>query len=78
MYMLSILLINISMHFQINITAQNFLTQERSVIIVNTEVTKIALNHNGTWMATVEERNDKVSCIEVRLKFWMFDTKQQL
>lgn len=67
-----------SLLYNINITAQNFLTQERSVIIVNTEVTKIALNYNGTWMATVEERNDKLSCIEVRLKFWMFDTKQQL
>ncbi|KAK1133746.1 hypothetical protein K0M31_011541 [Melipona bicolor] len=63
--------------YNINITAQNFLTQERSAIIVNTEVTKIALNHDGSWMATVEERNDKVSCIEVRLKFWMYDAKQQ-
>ncbi|XP_003708110.1 WD repeat-containing protein l(2)05287 isoform X1 [Megachile rotundata] len=67
-----------SLLYNINITAQNFLTQERSVIIVNTEVTKIALNHDGSWLATVEERNDKTSCIEVRLKFWMFDTKQQL
>ncbi|KAK9297876.1 hypothetical protein QLX08_008625 [Tetragonisca angustula] len=66
-----------SLLYNINITAQNFLTQERSVIIVNTEVTKIALNHDGSWMATVEERNDKVSCIEVRLKFWMYDIKQQ-
>ncbi|KOX68688.1 WD repeat-containing protein 75 [Melipona quadrifasciata] len=66
-----------SLLYNINITAQNFLTQERSVIIVNTEVTKIALNHDGSWMATVEERNDKVSCIEVRLKFWMYDAKQQ-
>ncbi|KZC09641.1 WD repeat-containing protein 75, partial [Dufourea novaeangliae] len=67
-----------SLLYNINITAQNFLTQERSLIIVNTEVTKIALNHDGTWMATVEERNDKLSCIEVRLKFWMFDAKEQL
>ena len=67
-----------SLLYNINITAQNFLTQERSVIVVNTEVTKIALNHDGTWMATVEERNDKVSCIEVRLKFWMFNSKEQL
>ncbi|XP_031836889.1 WD repeat-containing protein l(2)05287 isoform X2 [Nomia melanderi] len=67
-----------SLLYNINITAQNFLTQERSLIIVNTEVTKIALNDDGTWMATVEERNDKLSCIEVRLKFWMFDSKEQL
>ncbi|XP_012060006.1 PREDICTED: WD repeat-containing protein 75 [Atta cephalotes] len=64
--------------YNINITAQNFLTQERDVIIVNTEVTKIALNHDGTWMATVEERNDKVSSIEVRLKFWLYDLKKQI
>ncbi|EZA57753.1 WD repeat-containing protein [Ooceraea biroi] len=64
--------------YNINITAQNFLTQERDVIIVNTEVTKLALNHDGTWMATVEERHDKVSSIEVRLKFWIFDLKQQI
>ncbi|KAG7202077.1 hypothetical protein KM043_004751 [Ampulex compressa] len=67
-----------SLLYNINITAQNFLTQERSMIIVNTEVTKIALNEDGTWMATVEERNDKLSCIEVRLKFWVFDTDKQM
>ncbi|KAL6434766.1 hypothetical protein ACFW04_005163 [Cataglyphis niger] len=64
--------------YNINITAQNFLTQERDVIIVNTEVTKIALNHDGMWMATVEERNDKVSSIEVRLKFWIYDVNEQI
>lgn len=64
--------------YNINITAQNFLTQERDAIIVNTEVTKIALNHDGTWMATVEERNDKVSSIEVRLKFWLYNLKTQI
>lgn len=71
------LFINLLINFQINITAQNFLTQERNVLIINTEVTKIAINHDGMWMATVEERNDKMSCIEVRLKFWMYDVKQQ-
>lgn len=63
---------------QINITAQNFLTQERDVIIVNTEVTKIALSYDGMWMATVEERNDKISSIEIRLKFWMYDLNKQM
>lgn len=71
------LFIHLLINFQINITAQNFLTQERNVLIINTEVTKIAINHDGMWMATVEERNDKMSCIEVRLKFWMYDVKQQ-
>lgn len=63
--------------FQINITAQNLLTQERHTVIVNTEVTKIAINYNGTWMVTLEERDDKISSIEIRLKFWEFDLEKQ-
>ncbi|XP_032679109.1 WD repeat-containing protein 75 isoform X2 [Odontomachus brunneus] len=62
--------------YNIDITAQNFLTQERDVIIVNTEVTKIALNHDGTWMATVEVRKNR-TFTEVRLKFWNFDPNEQ-
>lgn len=30
------------------------------------------------WMATIEERNDNLSCIEVRLKFWKYDVIQQM
>ncbi|XP_047366330.1 WD repeat-containing protein 75 isoform X1 [Vespa velutina] len=67
-----------SLLYNIHITAENFITQERSVNILNTEVTKVALNHDGTWMATVEERDDKISTPEVRLKFWIFDMKKQL
>ncbi|XP_074094761.1 WD repeat-containing protein l(2)05287 [Cotesia typhae] len=67
-----------SLLYNINITAQNLLSQSRSIIIVNTEVTKIALNYNGSWMATVEERDDKISCPEVRLKFWHYDTEKQV
>ncbi|KAK2582531.1 hypothetical protein KPH14_004825 [Odynerus spinipes] len=67
-----------SLLYNINITAQNFITQERTVNILNTEVTKIALNHDGTWMATVEERDDKISAAEVRLKFWIFDLTKQV
>ena len=53
------------------------MTQERNTIIVNTEVTRIAINTNGSWMATMEERNDNVSSIEVRLKFWQFSVEKQ-
>lgn len=64
--------------YNVNITSQNLLSQERSAVIVNTEVTKIALNYDGTWMATVEQRDDDVSYTEVRLKFWNFDAKNQV
>ena len=61
-----------------NITAQNLLTQERNAVIVNTEVTKISISYNGMWMATVEERDDQISSIELRLKFWEFDMEKQM
>lgn len=47
-------------------------------MIVNTEVTKAALSQDGLWMATVEQRDDEVSNMEVRLKFWKFDTETQM
>lgn len=66
-----------SLLHNIDITTQNLLTQGRNMIIVNTEVTKIALSCDGTWMATVEERNDGVSNPEVRLKFWKYISENQ-
>ncbi|XP_012257158.2 WD repeat-containing protein 75 [Athalia rosae] len=66
-----------SLIYNVNITAQNVITQQRNAIIVNTEVTKVALSVDGLWMATVEERNDEQSNMEVRLKFWKFDTVKQ-
>lgn len=63
--------------YNVNITLQNIISQERNAVIVNTEVTKIALNYDGTWLATAEEREDVVSYTEVRLKFWNFDSKNQ-
>ncbi|XP_034952494.1 WD repeat-containing protein 75 [Chelonus insularis] len=66
-----------SLLYNIHITAQNLLTQVPNAVIVNTEVTKIALNNDGSWMATVEERDDKISSPEIRLKYWKFDAKNQ-
>ncbi|XP_063972542.1 WD repeat-containing protein 75 [Diachasmimorpha longicaudata] len=66
-----------SLLYNINITAQNFLTQERTALIINTEVTRIAINQDGSWMATVEERDDRVASPEVRLKFWKFNSEKQ-
>ncbi|XP_011308970.1 WD repeat-containing protein 75 [Fopius arisanus] len=67
-----------SLLYNINITAQNFLTQERAAVIVNTEVTRVSINQDGAWMATVEERDDRVSTPEVRLKFWRFNSQRQI
>jgi hypothetical protein len=55
----------------------NYLTQERNEVIVNTDVTKVSFNSDGRWMATVEQRDDGETNIEVRLKFWHFDDVKQ-
>ncbi|XP_046621539.1 WD repeat-containing protein 75 [Neodiprion virginianus] len=67
-----------SLLYNINITAQNLLTQERNTVIANTEVTKVALSQDGLWMGSVEQRDDGLSEMEVRLKFWNFDTDTQM
>ncbi|XP_058803297.1 WD repeat-containing protein 75 [Phymastichus coffea] len=66
-----------SLLYNVNITAQNILTQERDAIIVNTEVTRVAISSDGVFMATMEERDDGVSSMEIRLKFWEFHADKQ-
>lgn len=56
---------------------QNKISNERSCNIENTNVSKIAINKNGLWMATVEKREDREYSPELRLKFWNFDMKVQ-
>jgi hypothetical protein len=67
----------LSLCLQLDITGMNYLTQERSDMIVNTDVTKVSLNSDGHWMATVEQRDDGETNMEVRLKFWHYDSVKQ-
>lgn len=56
---------------------QNKITAERNNEITNTNVAKMAIDANGNWLATVEERED-VDCVgESRLKFWAFSSVKQ-
>ena len=55
----------------------NYLTQERNAVIVSTDVTKVSVNSDGHWMATVEHRDDGETSVEVRLKFWHYDAVKQ-
>lgn len=56
---------------------RNKITNERDIIIENTDVTKVAISKNGLWLATVEERRDTVYHDEIRLKFWKFSSELQ-
>jgi hypothetical protein len=55
----------------------NYLTQERNVRVVNTDVTKVSMSSDGHWLATVEQRDDGETTAEVRLKFWYYDAVKQ-
>ncbi|XP_042350455.1 WD repeat-containing protein 75 [Plectropomus leopardus] len=41
------------------------------------EVVKLAFDACGDWLATVEERKQKVTELELNLKLWAFDTQTQ-
>ncbi|KAK5921440.1 hypothetical protein CgunFtcFv8_025146 [Champsocephalus gunnari] len=41
------------------------------------EVVKAAFDASGSWMATVEERNEKAAELELNLKLWAFDEQTQ-
>uniref|UniRef100_A0A1B6EFG8 WD repeat-containing protein 75 second beta-propeller domain-containing protein n=1 Tax=Clastoptera arizonana TaxID=38151 RepID=A0A1B6EFG8_9HEMI len=58
--------------YNLDITGQNYLSQERNKEIINTDVTHAQLSGDGKWMVTVETRNDKETSIEVWLKFWQY------
>ncbi|KAL3276547.1 hypothetical protein HHI36_011922 [Cryptolaemus montrouzieri] len=65
--------------YSIDVVGQNKLTDERNLSIENTQVIKFAISRNGLWLATVEERKDlQCSHHELRLKFWNFNSSQQV
>lgn len=41
------------------------------------EVVKMAFDASGNWLATVEERKQKVTELELNLKLWAFDEQTQ-
>lgn len=55
---------------QLDIVGQNFVTRERDTEMINTDVTRVAISEDGKWLATVEERDDKETHLEIRLKYW--------
>ncbi|KAF2903057.1 hypothetical protein ILUMI_03126, partial [Ignelater luminosus] len=63
--------------YNLDIVGQNKLTQERNCHIENTNVTAVAIDSRGLWLATVEERVDVSFNFELRLKFWAFNTVKQ-
>ncbi|XP_076361137.1 WD repeat-containing protein l(2)05287 [Tachypleus tridentatus] len=63
--------------FNLDIVNQNLATQERHQCVINREVTKACIDNNGEWLGTVELRDDGETNIEIKLKFWWFDSLPQ-
>uniref|UniRef100_T1I4S8 WD repeat-containing protein 75 second beta-propeller domain-containing protein n=1 Tax=Rhodnius prolixus TaxID=13249 RepID=T1I4S8_RHOPR len=56
----------------VDVTCRNYITQERGLVLVNTEVTHSAITCDGSWLATIETRDETDVALELRLKFWQF------
>lgn len=62
--------------WQLDIVGQNYVSTEimdkpKAV----TEVTGVAINGSGQWLATFETWNDGFFSPELRLKFWFYSTE---
>lgn len=54
---------------------QNRLSMETQKVLYNTAITHAALNMD--WIVTGETLDDQQYSMELRLKFWRFDTEKQ-
>ncbi|XP_054262559.1 WD repeat-containing protein 75-like [Macrosteles quadrilineatus] len=58
--------------YNLDIVGQNYLSQERTKEIINTEVTRVAVSYDGNWLVTVEMQDDQHACCDTQLKFWQY------
>ncbi|XP_070565659.1 WD repeat-containing protein 75-like [Ptychodera flava] len=64
--------------FNLDIVCQNYITPMKlDKPIIHTEVENAAFDCHGDWLATVERRDDGVTSMEMRLKFWQWDAERQ-
>jgi len=63
--------------FSLDVVRQNFLSRTKREQIVCTKIDHVAFSDDGGWLATVERRDDKKNALELRLKFWEYNTRDQ-
>ncbi|XP_075237473.1 WD repeat-containing protein l(2)05287 [Lycorma delicatula] len=66
-----------SLLYNLDITETNYLTQEPNSKVYNFDITQVAFSQDGKWLATVEIREDDETSMEIHLKMWMFNSKDQ-
>ncbi|KAK7084697.1 hypothetical protein SK128_022830 [Halocaridina rubra] len=63
--------------YQLDVAMENYINPERNIKLYNSEVEKVAISPDGSWLATLVYRDDFQSSREIRLIFWHFDTVSQ-
>lgn len=64
--------------YNLDIVGQNYISPEnidRPTVV--TEVSSVAVSHDGQWVATFETWDDRVFSPEMRLKFWKYNVEAQ-
>lgn len=59
--------------FFLDVVKENYIAPRSfKEYLVFTKIDHVAFNDDGSWLATVERRNDKENALELRLKFWEY------
>lgn len=59
---------------QLDIIQQEYINDEG---LTQTELTKAAFGCSGTWLATVEQRQENENELELQMKLWNYSKKTQ-
>jgi len=63
--------------FSLNVVGHNYVSPENlNKPMIPTCVEKVAFDSTGNWMATFERRDDGVTAVEARLKFWNYSMEK--
>lgn len=56
-----------------DIVGQNYISPENlEAPLIMTGIENVALSDCCDWLATIERRDDRVTAVEMRLKFWHY------
>ena len=58
------------LEFEHQVVDRTYISRTRGKKIAETTVDGVAFTKDGAWMATVESRDDEITALDVRLKFW--------
>lgn len=61
----------------IDLVGENRISEVYKRYVYPTRVMKIAISTDGVWMATIEEREDKILPTERKLKFWKYSEEKK-